>query len=70
MVWWVARKGEQVNKNTARCEFCSQYQAGCNNNVNSSNLSDEIHFPNPTRNITVKNDDGIVEEVHSIEQSS
>ena len=27
MVWWVARKGEQVNNNTARCEFCSQNQA-------------------------------------------
>ena len=41
-------------------------KSSCNNNVNSSHLSDEIHFPNPTKNITVKNDDGIV--VHSIEK--
>ena len=70
MVWWVARKGEQVNKiqRDVNSVHKINVQSSCNNNVNPSNLSGEI-FLILQKYISRKNDDGIV-EVHSIEQSS
>ena len=67
MVWWVARKGEQVNNNTARCEFCSQNQAAIIMLIQVTWWMKFIFLI--LQNMTVKNDGGIV-EVNSSGESS
>ena len=73
MLWWVARKGEQLNKNnTASCEFGSQNQAAI---IIKIYVICRIKFMHSIVLIQkkiqqLKNDDGLVEVISSNNQPS